>query len=88
LGLVSEYVGQLLGLLPVILDGNVGGDLDSLGEPAAGHGVLGFISVEYGQISGPLEMVMCHEGILEVNRLLLIGHLETAALLLLLRCKW
>jgi hypothetical protein len=72
-----------LGLPFVLPDGDVGGDLNSLDESGDSHGVLAFIGMKQGQIGGPLEMIMHHEGILKVDKLLLISCLETAALLLL-----
>jgi len=87
LGSASEDAGQLLGHLLVIPGRNVGGNLNSLHESVSNHGVLAFIGVDQGQIGGPLEVVIRPVGILEVERLLLSGQLEIAALLLLLLCK-
>ncbi len=55
----------------------------SLNEPGSGHGVLAFISIKQWQIGQPLESVMHHEDLLEVD-VLLIGHSETNSFLVCL----
>jgi len=67
------------------LAGRTGSNLDALNELSASGYVLAFIGVKKGLAGGPLDLeaVLHCQGICEIYRLL-IGHDESAVLLLLL----
>jgi hypothetical protein len=75
MGSSSEDAGQLLDISLVIPGGNVGSSLDPLNLLVSGGCIFAFICMKQGQISGPLEAVVCRESVLEVGRLLLISYL-------------
>jgi hypothetical protein len=83
LGSATEDAGQFLNLSFVVPGGNIVCNFSTLDESASGDHVLAHICVKQGQVSRPLKTVLCHEGVLEIYGLL-IGHGETAPLLLLL----
>jgi hypothetical protein len=48
-----------------------------LDESSSGGGIFALVSMEQGQVGGPLEVVMHHESLSKIFGLWLISHLKT-----------
>jgi hypothetical protein len=67
LGSALENARQLLDLSSVIPGGDNSCNFDFLDELASGGGILGFVAMEQGLVSGPLKMVVGCQVILEIG---------------------